>query len=305
MNSLARLVPYARRSLLPITGGVLALVGVNYLQLAVARVVGAATDAMGSVHATKSDFLAAAVLIVGLTLMLGVLRYWMRMWIISASRDVEFEFRNDFFRKLQALTPSFYDTQRTGDLMSRATNDIEAVRMMLGPGILQFANSVTIFPLALLRMFAIDAWLSAVSLAPLVILPFLVNFFGNRVHRRSREVQDKFAEIGAMVQENLSGVRVVKAFAQEEAQCARFAGLNREFIDLNMRLARVQAAFFPSLRILTGVSVVLSLWAGALLVIAGTLTIGGLIEFSLIQVMLFWPLIALGWTVSLLQRGKA
>jgi ATP-binding cassette, subfamily B, multidrug efflux pump len=305
MRSLLRLVPYLRRHKWPLIGGMLALVLTNVFQVRVPRVVGVAMDTIKTQRPAMDVLAAFAVLIVALVLLQGVFRYLMRWWIVGASRDVEFEFRNDIFTKLTSLTPSFYDRQRTGDLMSKATNDVDAVRMILGPGILNLFNTVTIFPLVLFRMLSINAALTGLTMLPILLLPIVVNYYGNRVHRRFRKVQDHYSVISAMVQENLAGIRVVKAFTQEKAQIKQFAGLNEEFIHLNVRLALVQAAFFPMMRILGGLSVVILLWVGGYLVIHGTLTLGSLIEFSLLLVMLFWPMVALGWTVSLLQRGAA
>lgn len=308
MRKLHGLWPYIRRHKWPFIGGIIALILTNFFQVLVPKVVGIATDAMRAHRGTSQDYVAFAVTIVCLTVLLGCFRYFMRDWIVGASREIEFEFRNDIFTKLQSLTPSFYDRQRTGDLMSKATNDVDAVRMFLGPGILQFSNSVIIFPLALARMISISPLVTLVTMIPLLALPIIVNYYGNRVHKRFRSVQDHYSVISAMVQENLAGIRVVKAFTQEQAQMHRFGELNREFIDLNIRLARLQAAFFPMLRLLTGLSVVLLLWFGGMSVVKqgpNSITLGQLIEFSLIQMMLFWPMMALGWTVSLMQRGAA
>lgn len=305
MRKLRALRPYLLRHRWVLLGGFLALVLTNYFQLRVPAIIGAATDAMKAQKAVPADYAWYASLILFYTALQGLFRYLMRQWIVGASRDIEFEFRNDIFRKLQTLTPSFYDRQRTGDLMSKATNDVDAVRMFLGPGILQFFNSVIVFPIALYNMIRISPWLTLISMAPLAVLPAIVNYYGNRVHRRFRTVQDHYSTISAMVQENLAGVRVVRAFVQEQPQQELFAKLNREFIELNLKLARVQAAFFPMLRVIAGVSVVTMLWIGGTLVIHHTISIGKLVEFSLIQLMLFWPMIALGWTISLMQRGAA
>ena len=286
-------------------GGIAAVIVSNYFQVIVAREVGLATDAMQAGRAARGDFALYAGAIMLLTLFMGFFRFLMRHWIIGASRHIEFEFRNDFFAKLQSLTPSFYDRHRTGDLMARATNDLDAVRMVLGPAILQMANSLAILPLALWRMWVIDPRLTLATLVPVAAVPLLVNVLGNMIHRRFRRVQDQFSTITSMVQENLAGVRVVRAFVQEDAEQARFADLNRDYIRLNMRLARTQAALFPALRLLLGVAVVVLLWQGSLEVVRQKITLGQLVEFSLIQLMIFWPLIALGWTVSLFQRGAA
>ena len=304
-NLIASLRPYIRQHRGRFIGGLVALLITNYLAVLVARFAGDAADSMGRPESTSHDFFLHAVWILTAALFAGFFRYIMRYWIVGASRDIEFEFRNTIFDKLQRLEPSFYDHQRTGDLMSKATNDVEAVRAVLGPGILQFFNSVFLFPIALWRMAAIDPTLTVATMVPLCVLPFIMNYYGNRVHQRFKLVQDHYSLISAMVQENLAGTRVVKAFVQEDAQERQFNGLNQTFIRLNMDLAKVQAAFYPMLRAVGGLSVVVLLWVGGTHVIRGQISLGELVEFSLIQVMLFWPMMAFGWTLSLLQRGAA
>jgi ATP-binding cassette subfamily B protein len=305
MKSLLRLKPYVVVHRWRILGGFICLVLTNYFQLRVARVVGDASDAVMAGHHARRDFAMLAGLILLFTLCVGVARFFMRSWIIGASRDIELSFRNDLFAKFQSLSPSFYDRQRTGDLMARATNDVDQVRSFIGPGFLQFFNSAILFPLAVYRMLSIDVRLACITMAPLLSLPFIMNYFGNRVHRRFRNVQDHYSHISAMVQENLAGVRVVKAFVQEEAEEKKFAKLNNDFIRLNLHLARIQSGFYPTLRALAGTSIVLLLWIGGREVTSGRMSVGKLVEFSMIQTMLFWPMIALGWTVSLMQRGAA
>lgn len=305
MKNLNRLWPYVTRHKWRITGGFIALALANYYTLRVARVVGEASDAVQTGGHTATDFMYFAGQVVWFTVIMGIFRYFMRDWIIGASRDIEMYFRNDLFSKLQSLPASFFDRQRTGDLMAKATNDVEQVRNFLGPGFLQFFNSVLIFPLAMWRMWIIDPRLAMLTMLPLASLPLIMNYFGNRVFWRFRQCQDHYSLISAMVQENLAGVRVVKAFVQEEPQKEKFAELNRQYIDMNMHLAKIQSAFYPILRIVASISIVLLIYIGGHDVIRGHITVGALVEFSLIQTMLFWPMIALGWTVSLMQRGAA
>lgn len=297
--------PYLRKHWWRITGGVLLLVGANYYQVRVATVVGQASDAIKLGSANARDFVNYALWVVGFTLILAVCRLFMRLLIVGASRDIEYRFRNDIYEKLLRLPPSYYDHQRTGDLISKVTNDVEAVRMVLGPGVLQFSNSAILFPIAIFQMLRIDPLLTVVAMLPMAALPFVVNYYGNRIHQRFRRVQDHYSVISAMVQENLAGVRVVKAFCQEEPQIRLFDQLNDEYVRRNMSLAKIQSAFFPMLHTIAGVAVVVLLWAGASHVVTGRITVGRLVEFSLIQLMLFWPMMAFGWTVSLLQRGAA
>lgn len=302
---IAGLSPYLKQHRWRIIGGVALLAVANYFQVRVAEVAGKATDAMKLSRSAAPDYLRFALLIVGLTLIVGTARFFMRMWIVGASRDIEFAFRNDIFKKLLALPPIYFDHQRTGDIISKATNDVEAVRMVLGPAVLQFSNSSLLFPIAISKMLLVDTWLTVVALAPLATLPWVMHYFGNRIHQRFRAVQDHFSTLSAMVQENLAGIRVVKAFCQEPHQIERFRHLNEENVAKNMSLARMQSAFFPVLHLVAGVSVVALVSAGAIFVIRQRITVGQLVEMSLIQMMLFWPMMAFGWTVSLLQRGAA
>jgi len=299
------IAPYLKAHRGKILGGIVLLGVANYFQVRVAEIVGSATDVMKAGSGNATQFVHFAALIVGFTVVVGVSRLLMRLWIIGASRDIEFAFRNDIFRKLLALPPSFYDQQRTGDLISKATNDVEVVRMVLGPAVLQFSNSALLFPIAVSKMFLVDTWLTLAALAPLATLPLAVNYFGNRIHTRFRAVQDHFASLSAMVQENLAGIRVVKAFTQEHAQEQLFEKLNEENVRKNMQLAKMQSTFFPVLHLIAGISVVVLLAIGAVSVIHHRITVGQLVEMSLIQMMLFWPMMAFGWTVSLFQRGEA
>ncbi|MCX7626125.1 MAG: ABC transporter transmembrane domain-containing protein, partial [Candidatus Sumerlaeaceae bacterium] len=299
------LSPYVATHRWRIVGGVVLLGVANYFQVRVAEVVGLATDTMKSAHASSHAFVTFAALIVGFTFIVGVARLVMRLWIVGASRDIEFSFRNDIFRKLLALPPSFYDHQRTGDIISKATNDVEAVRMVLGPGILQFSNSALLFPIAIGKMLLVDPLLTLAAIAPLASLPWIMNYFGNRIHQRFRSVQDHFSVLSAMVQENLAGIRVVKAFVQEPYEIERFRRLNDENVKRNMHLAQLQSTFFPVLHAVAGISVMVLIGAGAVFVINHRVTVGQLVEMSLIQMMLFWPMMAFGWTVSLFQRGAA
>lgn len=305
MKNLIRLLPYIKRYRWRILGGFVCLGLANFYTVYVARVVGEASDAVKAGGHTPTDFRNYALAIVGFTLLAGLFRYFMRDWMIGASREIEMEFRNDIFAKLQSLPPAFYDRQRTGDLMAKATNDVEHVRSFLGPGILQFANSLMIFPIALWRMISIDPRLAMLTMLPMVSLPFAMNYFGNRVHTRSRLVQDQYSQVSAMVQENLAGVRVIKAFGQEEPEKEKFANLSGGLVDKNLFLAKLQSGFFPVLRGITSLSVVLLIYVGGHDVINGKITVGQLVEFSLIQTMLFWPMMAIGWTISLMQRGAA
>ncbi|MFH0794091.1 MAG: ABC transporter ATP-binding protein [bacterium] len=286
--------------------GALFLIFTNYFSLKVPHFVGQAIDEVVSgPRATRSLVVEYALLIVGATGLQGVFRYLMRRLMIGASREIEYEFRNDFFRKLEQLSPSYYDRMQTGDLMSRATNDVDAMRMMIGPGIMQLVNTVVLFPMALYAMVRVDPWLAIYTLLPIVCLPVVCNLYGNVVHRRFRVVQDEYSRLSARTQENLAGIRVVKAFVQEESETKTFEKFNETFYDRNMELARTVGAFYPMLRLFGGLGIVILLWVGGTWVIQGRIQLGQLIELHILQQMIYWPMIALGWVISLFQRGSA
>jgi ATP-binding cassette subfamily B protein len=246
-----------------------------------------------------------ALLIVGVAALAGIFRYLMRKILIGVSRHVEFDLRNDFFAHLQKQPLAFYHARQTGELMSRATNDMSAVRMLLGPGIMQGMNTIVVAVAAVTIMLFISPMLTLIALLPLPLLSFSVGFFGQRIHRRFEDIQAHFATISARVQENLSGVRVVRAYAQEEAETERFSELNLEYMRKNFGLIRVWSLFYPAMGFLSGLGAVVVLWLGGALVVRGTITLGEFVAFNTYLAMLTWPMIALGWVVNLFQRGAA
>jgi ATP-binding cassette subfamily B protein len=246
-----------------------------------------------------------ALLIVAVAAVAGVFRYLMRKILIGVSRHIEFDLRNDFFAQLQRQPLSFYHGRQTGELMSRATNDMNAVRMVLGPGIMQGLNTVVMAVAAVTLMVILSPLLTLIALIPLPLLSFSVGFFGQHIHKRFEDIQAHFARISAAVQENLSGVRVVRAYAQEDHETERFAVLNREYVSKNRGLIRLWAIFYPAMGFLAGLGAVVVLWLGGSLVIRGTLTLGQFVAFNVYLAMLIWPMIALGWVVNLFQRGAA
>ena len=246
-----------------------------------------------------------AIWVVGVALASGVFRYMMRKILIGVSRDVEFDLRNDFFAHLQKLPVQFYQQRQTGELMSRATNDMSAVRMLLGPGIMQGLNTIVLAVAAVGLMLYISPRLTLYALLPLPILSFCVAYFGKRIHHRFEEIQAHFAKISALVQEDLSGVRVVRAYAREDHETERFARMNREYVAKNQVLIRLWSTFYPAMTFLAGLGGVVVLWLGGSLVIRGQITIGQFVAFNVYLAMLTWPMIALGWVVNLFQRGSA
>jgi ATP-binding cassette subfamily B protein len=235
----------------------------------------------------------------------GVLFFFTRRILIGASRDVEFEMREDLFAHLLRLPPRWHRKSRVGDVMSRAVNDLSAVRMMIGPGIMQAANTVVVGSIALTLMALTSPGLTLVALAVLPFVAAATQVMGKITHRRFTAIQEFFSEISASAQENISNARLVRAFAREATEENRFDAKNREFKRRNLGLARLNALYFPLLQALVGVGFVAVLWLGGRKILAGELTVPRYVEFNLYLVELVWPAIALGWVVNLWQRGSA
>jgi ATP-binding cassette subfamily B multidrug efflux pump len=235
----------------------------------------------------------------------GVFKYWMRQAVIGISRAIEYDLRKDLFAHLQRQPASWFQATRTGEIMSAATNDLAAVRLMLGPGIMYLVNTVTVALVALGFMLAISPRLSLWSLMPLPLVSLTVWFFGDRIERRFARIQEHFALISARVQENLAGVRVVRAFAREHSELEDFQRLNREYLDRNLALISTSGLFYPILGFLSGMAALLALYVGGREVVHGHITLGQFVAFTVYLGMLNWPMVALGWVVSLFQRGSA
>jgi ATP-binding cassette, subfamily B, multidrug efflux pump len=260
-------------------------------------------DLSAGVTRTKLVFYAGLLLLIaGLA---GYFRYHMRRIIISASRGFEYDLRNDFFAHLERLPTSFFQENRTGDLMSRATNDLSSVRMMVGPAVMYLANTLITAVVSLSLMFSLDVRLTLIVLLPLPIVSFTVKMFGTAIHKTFEEVQERLSDMSAVVQESLTGVRVVRAYRQEEAEIARFRESNLEYLRHNRRLSRLQGAFFPTMSLFLGISALLALWLGSRDVTSGRLTVGELVAFNAYLAQLAWPMIAFGWVTNLLERGMA
>jgi ATP-binding cassette subfamily B multidrug efflux pump len=235
----------------------------------------------------------------------GIFRFLMRRIIVGASRDFEYDLRNDFFAALQRLHLSYFQHHRTGDLMSRATNDLSAVRMMMGPAVMYTASTVLTFIVAIVLMVSIDPWLTLVALIPLPFVTVVVKYFGTAIHNRFEKIQEQLSDISAIAQESLAGVRVVRAYGQEAFEIERFRVANEEYVHRNRALIRLQGFYFPSMGLLMGIGALLVLWLGSRRVVAGQMTIGELVAFNAYLTMLGWPMIAFGWVSNLLQRGMA
>ncbi len=306
MNAgLRSLAPYLRRYRRDLAVGGTALLLKDLLAAALPVFVGRGVDSMraGSFNLEAVYWFSAA--IVGFAAVKGVFQYWMRVILIGVSRDIEYDLRNDFYRKLTELSADFYARTRTGDIMARATNDLNAVRMMLGPGLMySFETGFTLL-FAVAVMLAVDWRLTLVALLPAPLVSLTVIYFGGLIHRRFERIQKMFADISSRVQESLAGMRIIRAYVQEEADQRKFAELNREYVVENIRLARLSGAFLPLLQTLAGMTLLMVLWVGGGRLLAGRITLGEFVMFNTYLVMLVWPMIAFGWVVNLAQRGLA
>jgi ATP-binding cassette subfamily B multidrug efflux pump len=298
------IVGYLRRYRRYLLWGGLAVVGSNGLMLTNPYLLKMAFDKLEK-KAPPREILIIAVLILTFAIISGVFRFSMRRTIIWMSRKIEFDLRSDLFGHLLKLNPTFYHNTRTGDIMARATNDIEAVRMMIGPGIMQLSNTIVASFIAIGFMLYLSPKLTLYSLIPLPLLSILANWLGMIIHKKFTKIQDYFAVLTSKVQENLSGVRVLRAYNQERAEIEDFSAHNKKYIALNMDMIKIESMFFPILFMLAGSVNIFVLYFGGKGVIAGEFSLGTLVAFFAYLAMMIWPMIALGWVISLYQRGTA
>ncbi len=303
-DSLFRLVPYIQRYKTGLFFGIIFVILAVFFTTKVPRVMGNAIDVLGE-NFDNSILFDNVVLILIFAAVQGIFRFFMRITMIGISRKIEFDIRNDFFKHLQTLEQSFYSDNRTGDLMSRATNDLNAVRMVLGPGIMYSLNTTILFGVALYYMISINPMLTLVAMAPFPLLAFLINRFGVRVHHWFEKIQAQFSAISARAQENLSGIRIVKSYVREQSEIQLFDSMNKKYVSLNRKLIRVWSFFYPTIHFVSGLGFALLLWFGGRSVMLQTLTLGEFVAFNTYLLMLLWPIISVGWVVNIFQRGAA
>ena len=304
MTRLRRLLPYLRRHRRNVTWGLVCLLLTTVFSVANPWVLRHAVDDL-TVLVTREKLYLYAGAVLGLVLLEGVFRYFMRMVLIGVSREIEYELRNDLFRHFTLLSARYYQQSRIGDLMSRATNDMSAVRMVLGPGIMYTATTVATFVGTVAVMLTISPGLTGLALVPLVVVSLVVRHYGRQIHDRFEAVQAQLSTLNAVAQENLSGARVVRAYVQEPHEEARFAEANEEYVRRNRRLIRLTGILYPGIQFLMGLGALTVLWLGGRMVVEGTITLGQFVAFGVYLGMLNWPMIALGWVVNLFERGEA
>ena len=309
MRPLLRLRPYLLRYKKTLLWGLATVVGSNLFTVVQPLILGYAVDELKlgiQTHVyVASDILRMAGLIVLFSLCAGILTFLTRQTIIVVSRLIEFDLRNDLLAHLQKLSYSFFQNTPTGDLMAHATNDIGAVRNVLGPGIMYPSDTLLTFTMVLTMMLVKDWSLTLFALIPLPFVSYAVYYLGKIIHAKFNERQEQFSRLTTRAQENLSGIRVVKSYVREKFEIDRFHEMSWDYLKKNLVLAKVQSIMWPLMFVLVGLSMVIAVYVGGLQVIAGTLSIGTLTAFISYLIMLIWPMIAFGWVVNLLQQGAA
>ena len=304
LRDMAPLFGYMRRYRWGYVWGTLSCIATNAVWVLFPKVLQAAIDGLDN-GVTRRRILLFAGLLIAIALVKGVFLYAQRWILIGISRDIELDLRNDLFRTLEGQDSGFYQRYRTGDIMARLTNDLNAVRMLLGPALMYSANTLFFTVGALFFLLHISPYLTLVALAPAPLASILVQYLGRRIHDRFERIQESFSEISSQAQENYSGARLVRAFAREESQITLFERLNRRYIGRAQRLVQLMGMLWPTLEFILGVSMVITLLAGGHLVVAHRITPGEFVAFNTYMILLIWPIIAVGWVVNIFQRGTA
>jgi len=298
------LAPYLKRYWKSLAWGGVAVIFYNVIKVLVPLVIGHAIDDMQQ-GLTEAKIVHHSLRLLGVASLSAIFLYITRQVIIGVSREIEFDLRNDLFANLERQPASFYHTHRTGDIMARTTNGLNAVRQLLGPAIMYSANTIVFTAAALPFMWRISPKLTLCAFLPLPLASVLVQYFGNRIHTRFERIQAMFSDISAKAQENFSGARLIRAFAQEDAEIASFETANQEYIRRSLRLVRLMAMLWPTLEFVLGLSLMISLLVGGHEVVTHRISVGQFTSFNVYMVQLTWPMIAIGWVVNLFQRGTA
>jgi ATP-binding cassette subfamily B protein len=305
LRELRPLFSYMRRYRWGYVWGTLSCIATNAASVQFPRVLGLAVDRLQKNMADHKAILWFAGLLVAISVTKGIFLYAQRWILIGISREIEFDIRNDLFSHLEKQDSGFYQRYRTGDVMARMTNDLNAVRMLLGPALMYSANTVFFTIFALYFLLHLSPWLTLVALAPMPLASIVVQYLGHRIHDRFERIQASFSEISSQAQENYSGARLIRAFAREESQIGLFEKLNRLYIARSLRLVQLMGMLWPTLEFILGVSMVITLLVGGHLVLAHRISVGDFVEFNTYMILLIWPIIAVGWVVNLFQRGTA
>ncbi len=298
------LAPYLKRYWMSLAWGGVSTVFYNVIKVLIPLVIGHAIDDMKH-GVTEAKVMHHSLRLVGLAVFSAMFLYITRQVVIGVSRKIEFDLRNDMFANLERQSASYYQTHRTGDIMARTTNDLNAVRQLLGPAIMYSANAAVFAAAALPFMYRISPKLTLLTFVPFPMVSVLVQYFGNRIHKRFERIQAMFSDISAKAQENFSGARLIRAFAQEDAEIASFEVANQEYIGRSLLLVQLMAMLWPTLELVLGMSLMITLLVGGHEVVMHRISVGQFTSFNVYMVQLTWPMIAVGWVMNLFQRGTA
>src|SRR6266568_2751292 len=305
VDHLRPLVPYLKKYRSAYIWGGICVFLMNGTWVLFPPIIGRAIDGMRQTGVSLHTIGVLALMLLGVSVVKAIFQFLIRWILIGASREIEFDLRNDMFRHLEGLSYGFYQRTRTGDIMAKATNDLNAVRMLLGPGFMYTANTVVFTALALVFMLHISHRLTFYAFLPLPIVSIVIQYFGSRIHERFERIQAMFSDISARAQENFSGVRVIRAYAQEQSEIAGFERSNREYIARSLKLVRLMGMLWPTLETMLGLAIVLVLWLGGREVLYGHMSVGDFVAFNTYLLQLTWPVIALGWVINIFSRGTA
>ncbi len=303
-KNLSPLFPYLRKYRSTFLIGGLCVLCNNGIWILFPLIIRRAIDDL-NLGVNRHKLLTYSLLLLAVAGIKAIFQFLTRWILIGISREIEFDLRNDLFAHLERLSYSFYQRTRTGDIMARATNDLNAVRMLVGPGIMYTANTIVFTAGALIFMLSISPKLTLFAFAPLPIFSIVVQYFGARIHERFERIQAMFSDISARAQENFSGARLIRAYVQEEAEIENFERDNTEYIGRSLKLVRLMGMLWPTLETLLGVAVVIVLWVGGREVLQHRISVGSFVAFNTYMMQLTWPIIALGWVINIFQRGTA
>jgi ATP-binding cassette, subfamily B, multidrug efflux pump len=286
--------------------GIFWILFVDAIQQVIPKLMGNFANEVTQHHLTSHRVMLYALAILGLAVFIFYSRYRWRMYIMGSARTLEYALRLRLYAHLQRLSTNYFNHHKTGDLMAHATNDIYAIRNAMGPGIVMMADPTFLIPFTLIMMFTTVDWpLVVFSLLPLPILAIIVTLFGRVIHRQFRDVQASFSNLTDIVQENIAGIRVVKTFVQEQSQISKFAEGNEEFLNVNVKMARLQGIYQPILMFFPSLSMLIALGYGGVQVAHGVISVGSFVAFNSYLAILSWPIMAIGWVINMLQRGSA
>jgi ATP-binding cassette subfamily B protein len=284
--------------------GTLACIATNIVAVQGPQILRKAIDELQR-GVSRERIIFLACIFVAIYLVKGIFLYAQRWILIGISREIEFDLRNDLFLQLERQDANFYQKYRTGDVMARMTNDLNAVRMLLGPALMYSANTIFFTVGALYFLLRISPWLTLVAWAPMPLASILVQYFGRKIHDRFEKIQESFSEISAQAQENYSGARLVRAFGREQSQMSLFEKLNRQYISRAQGLVQLMGMLWPTLEFILGIAMIITLLVGGHEVVAHRISAGDFVAFNTYMILLIWPIIAVGWVVNLFQRGTA